>query len=672
MAEEVTSLIIKVDAKGADGATRDLQKLERQGKKTDRSTQALATGMKALGAVAATAITLSTVTAVARLADEYALLQSRLRAATDATGDYNQVSRQLFDLSQDTGTALRSNIELFDRIRIGAQELGRSNEDVLELVEAINKLGQIGGSSATELNNAAIQLSQSLAGGIVRAEEFNSIIENTPRLAQAIAEGLDMSTGALRNMVLEGELLADDVFASILSQTNKIDRDFNKLETTIARATTSFGNSFDRFIGRLNEASGATSEVAGIIERIARGLDRFTEAAFGAADPIERLSDKMNDLFNERMSLVFLLKQEEAAGSIAAKATKRRIDQIDEEMNAIDKKRGKLVALRLAEADARHEQEKSKPGKGISAELQQEVIDIRASLDKRFALNQDYRDNLREIDELYAKDAIDLAERTELRKLAAQKKVRASSRLALSEATISESDDPLLQRIEATRRGEELMTEIVSDGEQARLNVRRTLNAQALNAASTTASSLASLIEESQGKQSNAYKAAFLAQQGLAVAQAIVNTELAATTALAPPPMGLGPVAGAPYAATIRGMGYASVGVIAAQTIGELAAINGRALGGQTRPGETYLVGERGPELLTMGNQGGNVTPNSRMGGDGGGIQVTNVFNVANGATAAKSEIAKAMPMFEAMAKRSVLQAINSGGPMARATGRRK
>lgn len=670
MAEEVTSLIIKVDAKGADGATRDLQKLERQGKKTDRSTQALTAGMKTLGAVAATALTLQTVTAVARLADEYALLQSRLRAATDATGDYNVVSRQLFDLSQDTGTALRSNIELFDRIRIGAQELGRSNEDVLELVEAINKLGQIGGSSATELNNAAIQLSQSLAGGIVRAEEFNSIIENTPRLAQAIAQGLDMSTGALRNMVLEGELLADDVFASILSQTDKIDRDFNKLETTIARATTSFGNSFDRFIGRLNEASGATSEVAAIIERIARGMDRFTEAAFGAADPIERLSDKMNDLFEERLRLVFLLKQEQAVGSIAAKATERQIAAIDEEIDALDKKRAKLVEVRLEEAKNK-KQEDEQQSKGISAELQQEVIDIRASLDKRFALNQDYRDNLREIDELYAKDAIDLAERTELRKLAAQEKARASSRLALSESTIATEDDPMLQRIEATRRGEEIMTEIVKDGEEARLNVRRTLNAQVLNTASTTASSLASLIEESQGKQSNAYKAAFLAQQGLAVAQAIVNTELAATTALAPPPMGLGPVAGAPYAATIRGMGYASVGVIAAQTIGELAAISGRALGGQTRPGETYLVGERGPELLTMGNQGGNVTPNSRMAGDGGGVNVTNVFNIANGASAARAELAKWLPMIEERTKAGVLRGINNGGPLARATGRR-
>lgn len=611
MAEEVTSLIIKVEAKGADAATRDLNKLERQGDKTSRSTQALSRGMKALGAIAATAITLQTVTAVARLADQYTLLQSRLKAATDATGDYNQVSRQLFELSQDTGTALRDNIELFDRIRIGAQELGRTNEEVIELVEAINKLGQIGGSSSTELSNAAIQLSQGLAGGIIRAEEFNSIIENTPRLAQAIAEGLGRSVGELRGMVLEGELLADDVFESILRQTDKIERDFNKLETTIARSTTSFGNSFEKFIGRLNEATGATGEIAAIIEQIARGLDVATESMFGASDPIERLTDSMNDLFNERLQLVAIMRHEADASSELSQFTQERIDEIDQEMKALDMKRQKLIEVRIEES------KQGKEGGGtatsISAELKQEVIDVRASLDKRFALNQEYRDNLREIDELYAKDAISLAEKTELEKLAAQERARASSRLALSEATITEENDPMLQRIEATRRGEEIMTEIVRDGEQARLRVRQSLNQQVLNTAATAANSLASLIEESQGKQSAAYQAAFLAQQGLAIAQAIMNTELAATTALAPPPLGLGPVAGAPYAATIRALGYTSVGVIAAQTVGELAAINGRALGGQARPGETYLVGERGPELLTMGNQGGNVTPNSRL-----------------------------------------------------------
>ncbi|MDL0429585.1 hypothetical protein QPM17_00470 [Marinobacter sp. TBZ242] len=279
---------------------------------------------------------------------------------------------------------------------------------------------------------------------------------------------------------------------------------------------------------------------------------------------------------------------------------------------------------------------------------------------------------LYEAERLGATEADKRAIEVALEQISVYERQEAARKAMLASTKITEADDPLLQRIEAQRRGEETITEIVQKEEQARLNVRRTMNQQVLSTAATTATSLASIIEDSQGKQSAAYKAAFLAQQVLLGAQTVMNTEAAATTALAPPPMGLGPVAGAGYAQTIRAMGYASAGIIAAQTVGELASISGRALGGQTRPGETYLVGERGPELLTMGNQGGNVTPNSRMGGDSGKIEVTQVFQISAGvAGTVKAEIMKSLPALKAMSQQGVLEAINRGGPMARATGRR-
>ena len=276
-----------------------------------------------------------------------------------------------------------------------------------------------------------------------------------------------------------------------------------------------------------------------------------------------------------------------------------------------------------------------------------------------------------EADRLGATEADKRAIEVALEQIAVYERQEKARKAMLASTKITEADDPLLQRIEAQRRGEETITEIVQQEEQARLNIRQTMNQQVLSTAATTASSLASLIEDSQGKQSAAYKAAFLAQQGLAAAQTIMNTELAATTALAPPPLGLGPVAGLGYAQMIRGMGYASASLIAAQTVGELAAISGRALGGQTRPGETYLVGERGPELLTMGNQGGNVIPNSRMNSDNR-VEVTQVFQISAGvAGTVRSEIAKSLPALKQMTQQGVLEAINNGGPLARATGRR-
>lgn len=111
------------------------------------------------------------------------------------------------------------------------------------------------------------------------------------------------------------------------------------------------------------------------------------------------------------------------------------------------------------------------------------------------------------------------------------------------------------------------LSEIQKDGLDTRLNAERSVQGQILGLTSQVFGEIASTIEESKGKESAAYKVAFLAAKGAAIAQAIIQTELAAVSALAPPPLGLGPVAGAPYAQVIRGLGYASVGIMAGQAI---------------------------------------------------------------------------------------------------------
>lgn len=105
----------------------------------------------------------------------------------------------------------------------------------------------------------------------------------------------------------------------------------------------------------------------------------------------------------------------------------------------------------------------------------------------------------------------------------------------------------------------------------ARLNAERAAQAQLLGLTGDVFGQIADKIAEAKGKESNAYKAAFIASKAAAIAQAVIQTELSATAALAPPPIGLGPVAGLPYSQVIRGLGYASVGLIAGQAIAGFA-----------------------------------------------------------------------------------------------------
>lgn len=117
----------------------------------------------------------------------------------------------------------------------------------------------------------------------------------------------------------------------------------------------------------------------------------------------------------------------------------------------------------------------------------------------------------------------------------------------------------------------QLYDEQISALEQGRrdneLGAERQVNQMKLAIAGNAFGTMADLARTFAGEQSGIYKAMFLAQKGIAIAQTIINSEMAATAALAPPPVGMGPVAGVGYAQVIRGVGYASVAAIAAQTI---------------------------------------------------------------------------------------------------------
>jgi hypothetical protein len=156
--------------------------------------------------------------------------------------------------------------------------------------------------------------------------------------------------------------------------------------------------------------------------------------------------------------------------------------------------------------------------------------------------------------------------------------------------------------------------------DRAYADAKNALDQMVLSSASGVVGQLAGLAEEGSGAQ----KALFLVQKGIAIATTIMNAHVGAIAAVAPPPIGLGPVLGVPYSNLILGMGYASAGIIAGTAIA-----GGRALGGQVSGGNSYLVGERGPELLTMGTSGRIATnENLKKAVNGDNSNSSNVINV--------------------------------------------
>lgn len=264
MALKLGTLFVDIGAK-----TDGLKKGEREVK---GSTERISTAFNKLGGVIAAALSVQAAKSVLELADNMRLLEQRLMNVTDTTADFNKAQKVLIQLSNETGTSIKENVKLFEALSIAGKDLGASNDQILQMTESLNKLGIIGGSSAEDMKNAMRQFGQAMAGGIVRAEEWNSIVENTPFVAKAIADGLGTSVGQLRKMVIEGKVLSEDVFNSLLKQTDDINERFEKMPITIARATTQFANNFALIVAEINKGSGATQTFSQMIQGLANSI----------------------------------------------------------------------------------------------------------------------------------------------------------------------------------------------------------------------------------------------------------------------------------------------------------------------------------------------------------------------------------------------------------------
>ena len=224
---------------------------------------------------------------VAQMADEYNVLQARIQQATKATGDYLGVSQQLQRISQQTGASLKDSTDVFQRLSLAAGNLGASNKQLLSLTATVQKLGVMGGASTQALNAGLLQFGQAMGAGIVRAEEFNSIIENMPLVAQKIAEGMGMTTAELRKLVLSGKVASKDVFDSLLKQSEAISKEFEKMPVSLGRATANLKGSIEAALGKLDSSIGVTKTLAAGLQKVADNgtlaVNAITGLAAGAA-----------------------------------------------------------------------------------------------------------------------------------------------------------------------------------------------------------------------------------------------------------------------------------------------------------------------------------------------------------------------------------------------------
>lgn len=218
-----------------------------------------------------------------RQADTYTLLTNRLRLVTDSAEDLAAVNDALFRSAQRTRQSYAATVDLYARLARTARALGLGQRELLDMTEAVTQAVAMSGADAQSSAAALVQLGQALASGVLRGDEFNSIMENTPRLAQAIADGLGVPLSALRGLAQDGQLTADAVTGALRRAAPGLAREFAQLSPTVAEASTVLGNALLRLVGEASAATGLSEMVARGLVALAYSLDAVAKAAAIAA-----------------------------------------------------------------------------------------------------------------------------------------------------------------------------------------------------------------------------------------------------------------------------------------------------------------------------------------------------------------------------------------------------
>lgn len=294
MTERIARLGISI-ASNAAAVKGDLRGLAVQSRETERATQGLsratqgyagaqagaanalrmATGfMRAAQTAASGLIAALGVRQVVAYADAWTAANNRLRIVIDSTEELKSAQTSLFAISQRTFTSFGATADLYSRLAASTKDLNKSQAELLRLSETIGKAVSISGASAQAAQASLIQFGQAVSGDFkAAAQELNSITEQTPALATAIAEGLGVTRGELKKLAEQGELSTAKVFAAIEKMAPKINEQFERIDPTFGQLFQRLNNEITKFIG---ESEGAFAPFKSLL----RGLvDNFGAVA---------------------------------------------------------------------------------------------------------------------------------------------------------------------------------------------------------------------------------------------------------------------------------------------------------------------------------------------------------------------------------------------------------
>ncbi|WP_228156273.1 tape measure protein, partial [Acinetobacter baumannii] len=280
MAQE-SRLVIVIDSQNAERNARnlgnELVSIERKGEFASKSMDSLSVATRALAGHMAGLLTVGS--AISKM-DTYTGLQNRLKLVTNNQVELNKATEDTFRIAQKTYSAWDSVLQVYQRFSDNAKTLNLTMDDTARLTETVSKAVAISGASAEAADAALVQFGQALASGTLRGEELNSVMEQTPALAKAIAQGMGITVGELRSVAAEGKITSQEIVKALRNVQDEVDALFAKTDITIGQSLTLLNNEITKFVGEAGKGSGAAQALSGSIQLLANNLNLIADSAF--------------------------------------------------------------------------------------------------------------------------------------------------------------------------------------------------------------------------------------------------------------------------------------------------------------------------------------------------------------------------------------------------------
>ncbi|EPR7375600.1 tape measure protein, partial [Escherichia coli] len=674
--------------KQADDA---FDRIERGAKRADNSINKLNTTISKLAAAVNVGLLMMAAKRFIEIADNVKLLRARVSRLSGSLVEAKANFSGILEISKRTGMKIEDTTKLWESLTSALSDSNATRGQILQLTETLQQIGRIGGSSSEEAANALRQLGQSINGGIVRAEEFNSILEGMPELWRRVASQMGISMGELRRRMLDGKLTAEDVVNAILKGSGEIEKEFNKLPTTTEQAMTELSTNFSLLLETIDQTLHVTELVgrgiktladycrelsgwfktlksdsasladklwtlAAAFEPFVPGLDLFRAQAkqtdFLGAAPDNQSSGFVSTLPTQQATTDIKLKDNGGGGGNKPKRTQK-----DPAEEALKRKRAELERLNQGFAEGSKEAEMwdavQEMGANATAKQVSEmknlahlIYETNAAREHQIELEEKAKqlnEQFNPVDALKQRHALEMQQADELfnKQMINEEMLNALKQQHAEELLASQWEQFRAQGGINGLIGD--MADGLSDGATnavvGLLNGTQNLESAFANIGTTilgkVVGSIAEMGAEYVKQMILSEAASASAMSGQAATAAATGASIASSMA---------PAAAATATATMGTAPMIAMSAISALMAGITGLFGGgRYNGGAVNGGNLYRVGEHGkPELFqTNGGkqymipgEGGRVIPNRDIGGGGGiTLNVTNNIQANNGWT---------------------------------------